>query len=235
MNLRAVLRHAVLAGIACAATALHAHDSWLVDDGGTVSIVTGMRFPRADLTPPEGSIARRQCIGEGARSCWIELKEFDVTLADNIVDVYLREVRPDASIRARWQDLHARGQEWHERYRKFARIEIVSEGATPDQLDAIRRPALLDLEIVPVGSAPLRSGATAKFVVLAKGEPVKNQPVELVSDRIPLGVWGRTDEHGEVLWPLPFAANWLVRTILIEADGNEAWRSRFATFAFAAR
>src|SRR5262249_18760525 len=156
-------------------TALHAHDSWLVAGGAKVEIVTGTRFPRADLTPPEDSILRKQCEGDSPRACWIELKEFDVTLADNIVDVYLREVRPDEPLRARWQALHADGKPWRERYRKFARIEIGADDVSAAGLRAIRKPANLDLEIVPIGDEVLRSGAPARFVVLSSGQPVKNQ------------------------------------------------------------
>lgn len=229
-------RAALFALLALAGTALHAHDSWLVNDGATVTLVTGTRFPKPELVPPKDAIANDGCATKGAaRACWVELKEFDIVLEPKIVDVYLREVRPDEAVRTRWQALHADRKEWRERYRKFARIEIATAGATDEQRLSLRQPANLDLELLPRGSAALKAGAQARFALLSKGRPMAGQAVELISDKSPIGLWSRTDANGEVAWPLPFAANWLVRTIVLESDGPDRWRSRFATFAFEAR
>jgi uncharacterized GH25 family protein len=229
---RAVL-FALLAG---AATVLHAHDSWLVNEGDAIALVTGTRFPKAEIVPPADSVASRGCATEGsARACWIELREFEIVLEPKIVDVYFREARPADSVVARWHGLHATGKEWRERYRKFARIEIAPADATDEQRRSIRQPANLDLELLPIGNRPFETGSAARFVLLSKGQPVAGRAVELISDKSPIGLWSRTDERGEVQWPLPFAANWLVRTILLEPDGADRWRSRFATFAFEAR
>jgi uncharacterized GH25 family protein len=228
------LRAALIAMLALVATTLHAHDSWLVREGDHVGIVTGTRYPRAELVPPPESVAHRHCTNAGtARACWMELREFDIVLDDRIVNVYFKDARPADSVVSQWHRLHADGKDWRERYRKFARIEIGD--ATPQQREQIRQPANLDLELLPVGNAAFETGAPVRFVVLSKGEPVKDRPVELVSERNPLGLWSRTDEHGEVAWPLPFPGGWLVRTILIEPDGADRFASRFATFAFQAR
>lgn len=219
------------------ATALHAHDSWFARDGDTVTLVTGTRFPRAELVAPAESIARKECsTNGGANACWVELHEFDITLDDRIVDVYLREVHPDEAVRAQWQALHANRKEWRERYRKFARIEWGDDGnTTAEQRQSVRQPANLPLEVLPIGNTAFAKGTQARFVVLSQGKPVAGRPVELVSEKNPLGLWSRTDAQGEVAWPLPFGGGWLVRTILIETDGAERFRSRFATFAFEAR
>jgi uncharacterized GH25 family protein len=232
-----IVRAVLLAALALAATALHAHDSWFAREGDAITLVTGTRYPRAELVPPPESFAQSHCVdaGGGAKSCWAELREFNIVLDDRIVDVYLREVRPDDVLRARWQALHASGKQWVERYRKFARIEIATDRATPAQRLVLRQPARLDLEILPAGDATFASGAPARFVVLSQGAPVAGLPVELVSEKSPLGIWSRTDPRGEVTWPLPFPGGWLVRTILLEPDGDERWKSRFATFAFEAR
>ena len=136
---------------------------------------------------------------------------------------------------ARWQQLKAGGAGWQERYRKFVRIEISSPTATPAQLKALRQPEGLALEIVPVADATLRVGDEARFRVLSSHAPVAGLAVELLGDRSPVGLWSRTDANGEVRWTLPFGGNWLVRTIAIDPDGTDRWRSRFATFAFDAR
>jgi uncharacterized GH25 family protein len=230
------LRAACVAMLPLFATALHAHDSWLVERDGSVGIVTGARYPRADLVPPPGSIARRDCnTSGGAKSCWMELREFDIVLEPKIVDVYFKDARPSDAVAAQWRGMLSENEPWRERYRKFARIELTTAATTGEQRASLRRPANLDLEILPLGGAALDTSAPARFVVLSKGEPVRAQPVELVSDRHPAGLWSRTDDRGEVEWRVPFAAHWLVRTILIEPDGAQAFRSRFATFAFEAR
>lgn len=195
----------LLAGLLAAQSA-GAHDSWIAQPG---HIVTGSRYPAVDLTVPGAAIAAARC-DDGA--CWAELKEFEIELDPRLVEVYFRELKPSEAVRARWKALQARGLPWRERYRKFVRSGTGSV------------PAGLDLEIVALGSG--------RFVLLSKGEPVKDQPIELLSDRSPLGVWSRTDARGEVEWAIPFPAQWLVRTIVIEPDGQEQWRSRFATLVF---
>lgn len=197
---------ALLLAACCAAQCAWAHDSWFAGPG---RIVTGNRYPVADLEVPAGAVVASQC-DDGA--CWAELAESEIELDAKIVDVYFREAKPGDAVRARWKALQVRGVPWRERYRKFVRS---GSGGVP---------AGRDLEIVARGAGT--------FVVLSQGRPVKDQPVELVSDRSPLGLWSRTDANGEVRWTIPFAAQWLVRTILIEPDGDAMWRSRFATLVF---
>lgn len=237
---------ALAVALALLAGGANAHDSWIVADGAQLSIATGNRYPQVELVAPPDAIARAGCVdgrgralpfraGGAAQACWAELREFDVELEDRLVEVYLREARPAESVRARWQALRARGLGWHERFRKFARAEIAGADATPDVLRALRSPAGLDLEIVPVGDEPLRAGKPSHFAVLARGEPVRGLAVELVAEKNPLGVWSRTGEDGRLQWTLPFAGRWLVRAVALEPDGASRWRSRFATFAFEAK
>ena len=234
-----VLASALLAGAA------HAHDSWIVPDGSVLSVATGNRYPRAELTVPPGGIEQAACHSAsggrasfarraGPQGCWAELREYGIELDAALVPVYLREARPPETVRDRWQALHAEGIGWRERYRKFARIELAGPEVPTAVLRNLRRPAGLDLEIVPAGDSPLRVGQPGRFIVLSQGQPVPGQAVELVSERNPLGAWSKTDERGTVQWTLPFAGHWLVRTIAIGPDAASAWRSRFATLAFEA-
>jgi len=226
MSVPAALRDAIVfVAIVAAHAAAQAHDSWFVQgEGGKLTIGTGLRYPLAELVDPESSIARRAC-NEG--SCWAELRELQIDLDPKLVDVYFRDAHPSAAVRERWRLLHSQGIGWHERYRKFMRIELAS---TPD-----RAPAGLDLEFVALGDSVMIAGGKARFVLMSQGKPVADQPVELVSERNPLGIWSRTNSQGEVEWPLPFAGRWLARTILIEPDGATDWKSRFATLVFEAR
>lgn len=238
-------RHAALFAIALLAGSALAHDSWIVDDGADLSIATGSRWPQVELVTPPDSIVNAGCSNARgdplpfraqprAIACWAELREFDIELPPALVEVYMRDVRPPGAVRARWQALHADGVPWRERYRKFMRIENAPPGCAPDVLRAIRRPLGLDMEIVPVGDAPLRAGNAARFAVLSQGKPVPGLAVELVGARASTGVWSRSGDDGQVQWTLPFAGRWLVRAIALEADGDSAWRSRFVTLAFEA-
>jgi hypothetical protein len=232
--------------------------------GGPVALHlgTGTRYPLASSAPAATDLAQAACAGasgaarplrpgqqdatalalRASRSgaaplaCWMELKAHEITLDPPLVDVYLREIQPPAEVRQAWAAQHEAGRPWQERYRKFARIELAGPDATPEQLRAIRRPRGLDLEIVVLGDAPLRSGQPARFQVLARGVPVAGLAVELVSERSPLGVWGRSDGNGEVAHTLPFGGAWLLRATLLEPDvAPGAWRSRFVTLAFEAQ
>lgn len=207
---------ACCAFLAFAAGRALAHDSWLVPTDGGLEVVTGARWPKVDLTAPPGSIARRG-------PDWVELHDFDITLEDKLVDVYVREAQPPAAVRERWQRLRTRGVAWQERYGKFMRID---RGGTA------REPVGAALELV-VSDRPA-VGAPVRFTALSQGRPVPDLAVELVGERIPVGLWSKTDAQGQVQWTLPFAGRWLVRTIRIEPEGDDRWRSRFATLAFEA-
>ena len=223
---------------------------------------TGTRYPLATSAPAATDLAQAACAGvsgaartlrpgrqdatalamQAARSgraplaCWVELKAHEITLEPALVEVYLREIQPPASVRQAWAAQQEAGLPWQERYRKFARIELARPEATPAELKAIRTPRGLDLEIVVLGDAPLRSGQPARFQVLARGEPVPGLAVELVSERSPLGVWSRSDAQGEVAQTLPFGGAWLLRATLLEpGEQPGAWRSRFVTLAFEAQ
>lgn len=233
----ATLLRRVLAAALMGGAAAHAHDSWLVPgDGGQFTLVTGSRYPRVELTAPPESIAARNCTTRAsARACWVELREFEIELEPGLVEVYFRDAQPPAPVREHWRSLHADGHAWHERYRKFARVEETKPGVTREQLAAIRQPVGLALELVPAGDEAMQAGRKARLTLLSEGKPLAGQPVELVSERSPLGLWARTDARGEVEWTLPFTGAWLARTIVIEPDGAANWRSRFATLAFEAR
>ena len=254
-------RFIVVAIAFCGATQVHAHDSWFSvtpPAGAAPRLVfsTGARYPAADTAPPPQSVLAAGCVDGAGRttalvpggnegtalelggmpptpaSCWIELHEFAIELAPQLVNVYFRDIHPPAFVRDGWRAQHARGAPWQERYRKFARIER-SDAVTPTpELRAMRKPVGLDMEIVVEGDAPLRAGHATSFRVLSRGEPVPDLEVELVGTRASVGVWARTDAQGRLSLRIPFADRWLLRGTQVEADGDAAWRSRFVTLAF---
>jgi hypothetical protein len=228
---------ALLLAALLAAPLAQAHDSWLAPAAGGLAFTTGNRYPIGESAPAATSVGEAGCADArgrvrrlkpralderslglrgrlaGAVVCWATLRPHEITLDDDKVATYLREIRPPEALQARWAQLREAGQPWRERYSKYARIEL---GSGPG------RPLGLPLEIVPEGSGTFR--------VLAHGKPVAGLSVELVSERSRYGVWQVSDAEGRLRHTLPFAGAWLLRATLLEPDGD-GWVSRFVTLA----
>ena len=235
--------------------------------GGHVALelATGNRYPRQEFSQSEASVAQSGCVdaagnrlalrpvreqarwldldarlagdGRPAISCWVELHTAEVDIEPRIVQVYFRDIHASTAIRTAWSDLQARKIGWHERYRKFARIELAAKGEmAPGALAAARRRVGLDLEIVVLGDRPILAGEPLRFQVLRDGRPLAGLPVELVSERSPLGIWRETDAEGVIEHRLPFGGRWLLRaTDLRESpEPPGTWSSRFVTLAIEA-
>jgi hypothetical protein len=174
--------------------------------------------------------------GGAALSCWAQLLPQDIEIDDTTVEVYLNEVNAGEAVRARWQELRARGVRWRERYTKHARIEIGTETA-PAGSPAAAAPGdapALGLDVRLESPLPLRAGDTLRVQVLRDGQPLAGQPVELRSDLSPIGLWRQTDADGRVSIPVPLAARWLLRGVDLRPSATraDAWESRFVTLAF---
>ena len=230
-----------------------------------LELATGNRYPRQEFSQAEASVAQSGCIDtdgkrlalrpvraqahwldldarlasgdDAAISCWVELHTAEVDIEPRIVQVYFRDIHASPAIRTTWSELQARNVPWHERYRKFARIELAAKGAiAAGALAAARRPVGLDLEILVLGDRPVVAGEPLRFQVLRDGRPLAGLPVELVSERSPLGIWQETDATGVVEHRLPFGGRWLLRaTDLRESPETPGtWSSRFVTLAIEA-
>jgi hypothetical protein len=231
-----------------------------------LELATGNHYPRQEFSQSKASVAQSGCIDAGGRrlalrpvreqprrldleapltnaadaavSCWVELHTAEVDIEPRIVQVYFRDIHAPPSVRAAWSELQARKVPWHERYRKFARIELAAAAdIAPGALAAARRPIGLDLEIVVLGDRPVAVGEPLSFQVLRDGRPLAGLPVELVSERSLLGVWRETNADGVIEQRLPFGGRWLLRATDLrgspEAPGT--WASRFVTLAIEAR
>ncbi|RYF35768.1 MAG: DUF4198 domain-containing protein [Comamonadaceae bacterium] len=173
--------------------------------------------------------------GKPALACWLEIKPFELAMEQEKVEVYFAEIRPPQSVRDAWAGMQARGVAWQESYRKFARIELATAAAaSAPERAAVRRPAGLDLEIVVLGDAPIAVGQPLEFQVLREGRPLAGFPVELVSERSPLGVWRETDSAGRLRHTLPFAGRWLLRGTDLRLAPQDRWSSLFVTLAIEA-
>lgn len=228
-----------------------------------LELSTGNRYPVQEFNPTAASLVRAQCSdgggtpgllrpgrnqakslelqaagrrGKPALACWLEIKPFDLVMEPDKVEVYFAEIRPPQALREAWMDMQARGVAWQESYRKFARIELATAaGASAQQRAAARKPAGLDLEIVVLGDAPIAVGQPLEFQVLREGRPLAGFPVELVSERSPLGIWRETDSEGRLRHALPFGGRWLLRgTDLRLAPQGDRWSSLFVTLAIEA-
>lgn len=228
-----------------------------------VAFRTGARYPVAESAPAPASVARALCRDgsgrlhalhprpprhgasalrldppaglHGPRACWAELTAHEVALEADLVETYLREIRPGDALRGAWAGMQARGQPWRERYRKFARIEPSGQDLDAATLRALRQEAGLALEIVVLGDRPLRSGLPALFQVLADGKPLAGLAVELVSERSPVGIWAHSDAQGQIAHRLPFGGSWLLRATWLQPPEQGLWHSRFVTLAFEVR
>lgn len=228
-----------------------------------LELATGNRYPVQEFSQTPASVARSACTDGAVTfalrptqaqaqwldlaaavprqpqlvSCWVELAAVETEIEPRLVQVYFAEIRTPAANRGAWAELQARGLPWRESYRKFARIELAPAGeGPPERVAAVRRPVGLDLEIVVLGQQPIAVGQPLEFQVLRDGVPLAGLPVELVSERSPVGIWRETDSAGKLRHRLPFAGRWLLRgtDLRMSARHPDRWESRFVTLALEA-
>jgi len=243
----------LLLALALAAPAMaRAHDTWFErldanDAAPRLALGTGSRFPVQESGIDARYIVASGCRAArlatslqataqadsalqlratpGAATCWLQTTPFEITLAPDKIALYLREVNPDAGLRAAWADMQRRGLPWRERYVKNARIEL----GTPSAL-----PAPLGLDLVIEHAGRLVPGQDFAVRVLRDGQPLPGLAVELRSDASPLGIWRRSDVQGRLTMPAPAAGRWLLRAVDLRLSTTtpDSWDSRFATTAF---
>jgi hypothetical protein len=164
--------------------------------------------------------------GDGL-SCWAQLTAFDVEVAPDKIELYLREIQASPAQRATWASMKARGLPWRERYTKSSRIEIGGSGA--------RGPVPMAMDVLLDNPRqPIRAGDEIGYQVLRDGAPVADLPIELVGSLSPLGIWRRTDGQGRARVAVPFAGRWILRGVDLHVSSQTAdqWESWFVTLAF---
>lgn len=242
-----------------AAMAASAHDTWFepLPPARTgelrLALGTGDRFPaqeyaidpkyldRQGCSPgapgPAGALRAERATATAlllrapvsARSCWAQLKPFDITLKADKVDVYLKEVNASAEVRARWAALQARGLAWKEVYTKHARInlgEVSAQSAEPTGM-------ALDMLLL-ADPGPVRVRDKLLVQVLREGRPLAGFNVELRSELSPLGRWHQTDGQGRITVQPALPGRWVLRgtDLAPAASRPDEWESRFVTLAF---
>ncbi len=111
----------------------------------------------------------------GAATCWAQLAPFELELAPDKIETYLREVGAGPELRATWAAMRARGLPWKERYTKHARVELAGGQPEPSPLPV---EALLRTPGVP------RAGELLSFEVLRQGRPLAHaRPQQGLQDR----------------------------------------------------
>jgi hypothetical protein len=214
---------------------------------------TGNRFPLTELAVDSQYFARSGCrAGDGstralealrytdkttvlrskgadaaALACFVQLAPFEFELPADKIEIYFKEIRPSAAVRAAWAGLQARGLPFIERYTKSARIDLGTDAASyavGTAMDALR--------LAPVG--PLTTGGEASFQVLQDGRPLADFPVELINERSPVGLWLRTDGEGRIRTRLTLPGRWLLRgtDLRLSPTDPTRWQSQFITYAF---
>ena len=174
-----------------------------------------------------------------AQSCWVQLVPLEIELKPDTVPIYLHEVQADAALRAAWALIEQRGLPWKERYTKHARIDLRGNAAEPARMDigagmgagmSTGADMDMDLDIVRAAAA---DGAFS-FRVIRDGQPLAGLAVEFVSDKLPLGIWRRSDEQGLVSLPTLLPGRWLARAVDLRLSTvrPDEWESRFVSLAF---
>jgi len=252
---------ALAAALAAGLSAAHAHDTWFAplpaDPQGGVALAlgTGNQFPVHESGigiqhllysgcrhEPGGTPLALQRTGDAPTalnlrvraerglplSCWAQTSSFDVELGDDKIAVYFKDIQAPQAVRDAWAQMRARGVKWKERYTKHARIEL-NPGASAAQPVNMAMDVLLE--------APQRTprrGDTLQFRVLRNGQPLPDFAVELRGDKLPIGVWRKTDAEGRVRIPAPLPGRWVLRGTELRLSEREpdVWESRFVTLAF---
>jgi hypothetical protein len=190
-----------------------------------------------------------------ALTCWAQTASFEVELPDDKIALYFKEIQAPPAVRDAWAQMRARGVKWKERYTKHARIELnLGAGARTLESGASARtpePGASAGTLAPGASAGVpvnmamdvlleapqrtpRRGDTLQFRVLRDGRPLPDFAVELRGDKLPIGVWRKTDAEGRVRVPAPLAGRWVLRGTDLRPSEREpdTWESRFVTLAF---
>jgi len=233
-----------------------AHDTWFEPlpsprRGETVlALGTGNRFPVFDLGVDTKYFAKSGCragersvslgfvrytekqtqlrtlLVDPALTCWVQLDPFEFELPADKIEIYFKEIRPNAAVLAAWADLKARGLPFIERYTKSARWDGASASPTPTgtAMDVLRE--------APAGA--ITAGTEATFKLLRDGQPLADLPVELINERSQIGLWHRTDADGRIRAKLPLPGRWLLRGTDLRLSASDAtkWESQFITYAF---
>ncbi|MBL8340251.1 MAG: DUF4198 domain-containing protein [Rubrivivax sp.] len=175
------------------------------------------------------TVVRVPGLDAAAFSCVARLHSFEIELTPALVDVYFEEIRAGDALRAVLSRQRAQGQPFEERYLKVARIEGLVAPARPQSAE---RQPLDVLRVAPGGV--LKAGAEAVFEVQRDGKPLADQPVQLLNDAAPAGLWARTDAAGRITIRLPLPGRWLLRGVDLRPPASEGarWESRFIAYTF---
>ncbi len=82
---------------------------------------------------------------------------------------------------------------------------------------------------------PAQAAAPALELDLALGLPqwpLAGHDLELRNEVSAIGISFRTDAEGRVEQPLPLAARWMVRGIVLRPAGDAEWESQFLSVVF---
>jgi hypothetical protein len=253
--------HAAAAALAAAVTTAHAHDTWFAPlpshAPGHVALAlgTGNQFPvhesgigiehllysgcrsepgsapvalQRSADAPSALHLRVRAERAQALTCWAQTAAFDVQLPNDKIALYFKEIQASAAVRDAWAQMRARGVPWKERYTKHARIEL-----NPDAGAAQPVNMAMDVLLEAPQRTP-RRGDTLQFRVLRDGRPLPDFAVELRGDKLPIGIWRKTDAEGRVRVPAPLPGRWVLRGTDLRTSEREpdTWQSRFVTLAF---
>jgi uncharacterized GH25 family protein len=246
--------------VVVAAAPLAAHDTWLVPAAAAAGrplrfhLTSGGAFPapehgvepgrlvtaqlRADgRVGPLRTVLRRDDVlildapaAQGLAVAWVALKPRVLTLEDDLVEEYLREIGEERRLES-WTRRTPR-KKWRETYRKHAKAFLAVGDAAGDL--SWREPVGLELEIVPETSPiGLAAGGTLAVRVLKAGSALADFPLRAVRAG-DAGRVQRTDAEGRATFRVDRAGPWLLAGTDLRASARRPgeWESDFTTLTF---
>jgi uncharacterized GH25 family protein len=259
MRIRGVVL--VLAVCLAVPRAAAGHDTWILASRPTASpgqvvsfdLTSGMAFPANEVgVGPDRLAAASARLGEtivdldrgpggkkalqlqksfvkpGVATVWIASKPRSLELKPAQVREYLEEIGAWESIGQKWE-LEGKGK-WRESYTKHSKTYV--RIGSDDQDDSWRKPADMELELVPeIDPTRLIAGDVLPVRLLSRGQAVSGVGIGLVAAGAKSGSLSKTDSDGRVTLRLDKPGWWLIRATVLEPSSKAHldWETRFTT------
>lgn len=182
-------------------------------------------------------IELNQAASSNPTFCSLKLEREYIELDLDKVPVYLDDISASTTLRKEWMRRKTQGNIWKEYYTKTARVELsdtLSHQATGVSADAvIARSFGPHAEILSAKAGQkLKPGQSGQFVLLHKGQPLPNQPVEWINGDTGQRGWLKTNAKGTVSVPIQASGLWMLRGTIIRFVKNQPFESDFFTLVF---
>lgn len=169
--------------------------------------------------------------------CTLKLEREYIELDPEKVRLYLDDIAASPTLREKWQRMKKQGKTWRENYTKIARVEFgktLSNHSAQFNADKPSKQIFEPhAEIVSVHSSKAPAlGKSTQFVLLHRGKPYPNQPVQWISSADGQKGWLRTNAKGIVTVPIQSSGHWMLRGTILRLQADQTFESDFFTLVF---